>query len=291
MITFYLQHYLDAANGRNQLPVCASNNLAPFPRMTNADQNGNEPKRAFTLVELLVVIAVVAILASILLPTLSRMKERARRTECLNNVRQLILSCHVYANDHDNRLPAPGTNVQDQSDTHTPVFGTNGCTAFLSYTALSALDCPNLRHWMQEKHWRNQPEYGIAIGYHYLGGHPGTPWDAPPGTSNYWKSPQSTTEDPLSRLVADLNVYSSSITEVLAPHCRAGPIVRDGRYYLLSHQSGGWSGLWNDDPVKAGAQGANIGLLNGSVAWRPMSRLTVYKASHLWDTSGAYGYW
>jgi len=244
-------------------------------------------KFAFTLIELLVVIAVIAILASLLVPTLSRMKERARRTECLSNVRQFVLSCHVYANDHNNKLPAPGTNVSDQTDTHTPVFGTNGCAAFLSYTALSALDCPNLRRWMVEKNWRNQPEYGIAIGYHYLGGHPGTPWTPPPGTSNYWKSPQSVTEDPFSKLVADLNVYASSITEVLAPHCRTGPIVHDGRYYLLKRQPG----LWNDDPVKVGAQGGNIGVLNGSVTWRPMSKLSVYKASHLWDTSGAYGYW
>lgn len=60
---------------------------------------------AFTLVELLVVIAVVAILASLLLPALSKAKSRAQTTRCLNNVRQLQLGWHLYAQDNDDVLP------------------------------------------------------------------------------------------------------------------------------------------------------------------------------------------
>jgi prepilin-type N-terminal cleavage/methylation domain-containing protein/prepilin-type processing-associated H-X9-DG protein len=80
------------------------------------------PACAFTLVELLVVVAIIAILASILLPVLSKAKSRAEAVYCLNNTRQLVLAWHVYADDHNGRLAynlggngargiAPGTNL------------------------------------------------------------------------------------------------------------------------------------------------------------------------------------
>jgi prepilin-type N-terminal cleavage/methylation domain-containing protein len=62
--------------------------------------------RAFSLVELLIVIAIIGILASLLLPALRQANEKSRRTACLNNLRQVNLAIRLYADDYADSLPA-----------------------------------------------------------------------------------------------------------------------------------------------------------------------------------------
>jgi prepilin-type N-terminal cleavage/methylation domain-containing protein/prepilin-type processing-associated H-X9-DG protein len=71
----------------------------------------NIHKKAFTLVELLIVIAIMAILASILLPVFARAKAAARKSACLSNIKQQDLACLMYANDFDDGFPIESNNL------------------------------------------------------------------------------------------------------------------------------------------------------------------------------------
>lgn len=243
--------------------------------------------RGFTLIELLVVIAIIAILASLLLPSLSNAKERAKRITCLNNQRQLLLSVHIYAGDNQEKLLAGGTDNRNPDDTHTPIFSLLAKTNLLRYAGdLKAVDCPSLAQWMTKgEGWRTHDTYGIAIGYHYLAGHGGTPWEPVAGMTNRWISPQKTDDDPTLPLVADLNVWAPSYQRILAPHTARGPVVKEEGYFDANDHA------TQERPPDIGAKGGNVALLDGSASWRDIKQMRAYRASRLWESDGAFGLW
>src|SRR5215469_11058739 len=70
----------------------------------------------FSLVELMVVIAIIAILAALLLPTLSAARRQSGRTTCLNNLRQINFATRMYAEDHQDAVVLPASRVYKSTD-------------------------------------------------------------------------------------------------------------------------------------------------------------------------------
>jgi prepilin-type N-terminal cleavage/methylation domain-containing protein len=130
--------------------------------------SGDRLPRAFTLIELLVVIAIIAILAAMLLPALAASKEKAKRIQCLSNLKQIVVADILYANDNNDRVvvlrTGPGGWVQiclnDPEkrliDSLMPVK-TNTVWTCPNRTGLPYLDAPN-NQWI--------------LGYQYFGGLP-----------------------------------------------------------------------------------------------------------------------
>ncbi len=116
---------------------------------TNRRRVPIRPDPAFTLVELLVVIALIAVLAGLLLPLLGRARSRAYNAACLNNLRQLGIATRVYAEDHQGRLPAAEILPSQPIDPADPLprirdvlAGYTGTTAGTNAGGAKVFRCP-----------------------------------------------------------------------------------------------------------------------------------------------------
>jgi prepilin-type N-terminal cleavage/methylation domain-containing protein len=99
-------------------------------------------RSAFTLIELLIVIAIIAILAAILFPVFGRARENARRSSCQSNLKQIGLGFAQYAQDSDERLPPviDGANIVTWDSAIEPYLG---FTVSLSNGSPVVLQCPS----------------------------------------------------------------------------------------------------------------------------------------------------
>jgi prepilin-type N-terminal cleavage/methylation domain-containing protein len=134
------------------------------------------PKRsgpsAFTLIELLVVIAIIAILAAMLLPALASAKERAKRAQCMNNLKQVGIGLTMYAGDNNDRLfsPRPAGNnfnlhaLNDDSATESKTVGLDPTQT----NTPSIWVCPEINNGLASLNTGTSP-FQWQIGYQYLG--------------------------------------------------------------------------------------------------------------------------
>jgi type II secretory pathway pseudopilin PulG len=201
---------------------------------------------AFTLLELLTVISILAVLESLLLPSALRTQESARRTKCRNNLHQIGVSLLLYAESHNGFLPDCTTNNARYFGTWWPWDMNTNLISDLSMfgSVRDVFYCPSNSRMNDDKHWNFWKYYAPSpirvTGYAFLlNGGIQTP-------TNLWRIKVSDSQSSELEMIVDAT------------------ISKNGSYTHVQ-------GVWNDRTSHLNGSrpaGGNIAFEDGHVDWR-----------------------